>query len=123
MNIKIGKNIRKVRELRCLTQEELADKLGLSQNAYSKLERDETEMTLNKLLKIAELLNVNFLDLIGFDENKLFFNQSSHDNSNGVILNQINESSFLKEQYESRIVDMQKEINYLRNMLEKVLTK
>jgi transcriptional regulator with XRE-family HTH domain len=121
MHIKIGKNIRKIRELKGLTQEELADKLNISQNAYSKLERDETEMTLTKLMKIAQHLNTNFLDLIGFDENKLFFNQTSYDSSNGVVFTQNIENTALKQQYEARITDLQKEVTYLRQILEKSL--
>lgn len=121
--MKIGQNIRKIRELRNLTQEHLAEKLGMSQNGYSKLERDETEMTLSKLMKLAEVLETNFLDLIGFDENKLFFNQTSQDSSNAIMFNHNYEFSELKKQYEERISEQAKEIERLHTLLEKSLTK
>jgi len=121
--MKIGQNIRKVRELKNLTQEYLADKLGLSQNAYSKLERDETEMTLNRLMQLSEVLETNFLDLIGFDADKLFFNQTSHDSSNGIIFTQKIENLKLEKYYDSRIESLEKEIERLHRLLEKALTK
>jgi len=120
--MKIGKNIRKIRELKNFTQEHMAERLGMSQNGYSKLERDETEMTLSKLMKLAEALETNFLDLIGFDENKLFFNQTSQDTSSAIMFNHNYEFTELKKQYEGRIVDLQKEIERLHALLEKSLS-
>lgn len=57
-------NIRKARLFRNYTQEYLAYKLGLSQNAYSKIELCQTMVSVEKLLKIAEILEVDFLKLL-----------------------------------------------------------
>ncbi len=72
MNILIGQNIRKVRELRNYTQEYMAEKLGITQNGYSKLECQSSNMTIDRLTQIAEILTVTINDLLEFDENKLF---------------------------------------------------
>jgi len=57
-------NIRKVRECRNYTQDYLAMKLGISQNSYSKIELAYTKITVEKLVQIAEILQVDLLDLL-----------------------------------------------------------
>lgn len=48
-NKSVAANIRKTREFRNYTQEYLAAKLGISQNAYSKIELGYTKITLERL--------------------------------------------------------------------------
>jgi len=57
-------NIRKIRESRNYTQDYLAAKLKISQNAYSKIELGYSNITLNRLLEIGEILEVELADLI-----------------------------------------------------------
>lgn len=66
----ITKNIRKVRELNYFTQRHVAAKLGMSQNAYSKLETGENALSLEVFLKIAEVFNLTPEELINlkFDD-------------------------------------------------------
>ncbi|KAA0989539.1 helix-turn-helix domain-containing protein [Dyadobacter aurulentus] len=60
----VALNIRKIREYRNYTQEYLAMKLGISQNAYSKIELAYTRITLERLIQIAQILEVDSVDLI-----------------------------------------------------------
>ena len=60
----VSLNIRKVREYRSYTQDYLALKLGISQNAYSKLELAYTRITLERLIQIAQILDVDSIDLL-----------------------------------------------------------
>lgn len=85
----LGHKIKKLRELRNFSQEYMADQLGLSQSAYSKLETDQTELTYNKLSKIAEVLQVSISDIENFDE-KVIFHVNINDNAtyNSVNYNQ-----------------------------------
>jgi transcriptional regulator with XRE-family HTH domain len=53
---KIYDNIRAVRVLKNLSQEYVAETLGVSQSAYGKLERGETRVTWEKLERISEVL-------------------------------------------------------------------
>jgi transcriptional regulator with XRE-family HTH domain len=57
-------NIRKIREFRNYTQDYLAAKLGISQNAYSKIELGYSNITLNRLIEISEILEVDLIALI-----------------------------------------------------------
>ena len=60
----IVSNIRKIREFRNYTQDYLAAKLRISQNAYSKIELGYSSITLNRLVQIAEILEVDLADII-----------------------------------------------------------
>ncbi|SHM45770.1 helix-turn-helix domain-containing protein [Mucilaginibacter sp. OK098] len=63
----IVSNIRKIREFRNYTQDYLAAKLLISQNAYSKIELGYSSVTLNRLIEITEILEVELSDLICLD--------------------------------------------------------
>lgn len=60
----VAATIRKRRELRNYTQEYLALKLNISQNAYSKIELGYTKITLERLFQIADILQYDVIDLI-----------------------------------------------------------
>ncbi|WP_026632345.1 helix-turn-helix domain-containing protein [Dyadobacter alkalitolerans] len=60
----VALNIRKIREYRNYTQEYLAMKLGISQNAYSKIELGYTRITLERLIQISHILDVDTVDLL-----------------------------------------------------------
>jgi transcriptional regulator with XRE-family HTH domain len=64
-------NIRKIREFRNYTQEYLAVKLHISQNAYSKIELGYSSITLTRLIQIAEILEVDLADLINTENDEL----------------------------------------------------
>jgi transcriptional regulator with XRE-family HTH domain len=60
----IAATIRQKREYRNYTQEYLAFKLNISQNAYSKIELGYTKLTLERLFQIAEVLEFKPCELI-----------------------------------------------------------
>jgi transcriptional regulator with XRE-family HTH domain len=83
-------NIKKFRELKNITREDLADKLEMSLSGYSKLERGEVELTVNKMYRIAELLEVSISQILNFDASQIF-NVSNNQIVNGVeVKEQIN---------------------------------
>jgi transcriptional regulator with XRE-family HTH domain len=57
-------NIRRSREALNLSQKEVADRLNMSQNAYSKLELGYTKLTLQHFLLIADALNVPYKNIL-----------------------------------------------------------
>ena len=58
MKEQVAERIRLVRLRLNLSQQNMADELGITVAAYSNLERGVTEISINRLLKIAELLKV-----------------------------------------------------------------
>nr|WP_294792624.1 helix-turn-helix transcriptional regulator [uncultured Mucilaginibacter sp.] len=63
----IAANIRTKREKSNYTQEYLAYKLNISQNAYSKIELGYTKITLERLFQIAEILETDPVLLLNLD--------------------------------------------------------
>jgi transcriptional regulator with XRE-family HTH domain len=59
--------IRKKREEKNYTQEYLAYKLNISQNAYSKIELGYTKITVERLFQIADVLEVGATELLDAD--------------------------------------------------------
>lgn len=63
MNI-VGKHIKRIREEKGISQEELAEHLNVSRQAVSNWERGKTEPDIETLQKIATFFNVNIEVLI-----------------------------------------------------------
>ncbi len=63
-----GERIRLARLQRGLSQENMADLLGLSTTAYGDIERGKTELTISRLTQIAGILDTTAIRLLG-DEN------------------------------------------------------
>jgi len=61
-------NIRRIRESKDYTQDYLAVKLNISQNAYSKIELGYTKITVERLFQIAQILEVDPVALINFSD-------------------------------------------------------
>ena len=57
-------NIRLIREKRNYTQEYMAVKMQCSQNAYSKLELGYSKLTVERLLQVADVLDVTVAELV-----------------------------------------------------------
>jgi transcriptional regulator with XRE-family HTH domain len=55
----IGTRIRKLRESKDYTQDNMAAELEITAGAYAKIERGETDPSATRLLKIAEILEVD----------------------------------------------------------------
>lgn len=55
----IGNRIRKLRESKDLTQENMAAELDITAGAYAKIERGETDPSITRLIQIADILKVD----------------------------------------------------------------
>ncbi len=60
----VGDNLKELRTLSALTQEELADKAGLTVTALSRIERNQAEPRPSTLRKLAEALGVSPAQII-----------------------------------------------------------
>jgi transcriptional regulator with XRE-family HTH domain len=66
--MKIHEKIRLVRESKSWSQEDMAEKLGMSLNGYAKIERGETKAYNPKLEQIAEVLEMDLAELMPDDK-------------------------------------------------------
>lgn len=77
-SMSIGQKIKKVREFKNLTQEHLAEKLGMSVAGYGKIEREDTDVPFSRLEQIAKTFDMKTEDLVGFDEQLVFNIMHNH---------------------------------------------
>ncbi len=62
MKSTLGSNIKKIRLGKELTQENMAFELGITKSAYSKIEREETNVSINRLRAIANIFEVELVE-------------------------------------------------------------
>ena len=107
--------IRKIREIKNYSQDYIAQSLGLSVRAYSKIETGETQLTIKRLNEISGILEVTPMEILGFDEKKIFNRIQPTDFSNE--LQQVGEKPI--EYYDKKIKQLENELNFLRLSFQK----
>ena len=116
---KLGYKIRKVREAKDLKQEYMAQKLNISQNVYSKLERGDIKITTERLAMISDILDVPKETLLKDDFN--VFN--IHHNTYRYIETLIDENKGLFNMLSEHIDYLKQENMRLIKIIEKLSEK
>lgn len=80
----IGDKIRTYRTMKGLSQENVAELLGISLNSFSKIERGETDVSFSRLEQVADVLQIRVNDIVGLNENGFYYMNGSH---NGLFIN------------------------------------
>lgn len=75
---KVGVVIRKAREQKGLSQENMSIELGISQPAYSRLEKKDDRISIPRLIQIAAILGSTVSKLINEKEDESFKSESEH---------------------------------------------
>jgi transcriptional regulator with XRE-family HTH domain len=108
--------IKQIRELKNFTQEYVAQQLGLSTRAYSKIETGETQLTINRLNEISAILEVQPMEVLGFDDKKVFNFYNSNDINN---VKNMNMPEKLIQQYEETIQSLKEQIAVMKLLMDK----
>lgn len=111
-NQNLGERIKRLREERNYSQQYLAGKLGISQKAYSKIETNQTKLSVDNLLKIAEILETSINKILDTDGNAVYNNFSTH-NGEGIVIHKTT-SDKVNELYEKLIQAKDEEIKRLK---------
>ena len=114
---KTGFNIRKMRESKGFSQDYMAQVLNISQASYARIENEDTKITVERLYKIAEVLEKNIIDF--FDADKLKIDtQNNYEGSygNGFIQNLYIEN---KEIYEKLLKSKDEQIALLSDLVNR----
>lgn len=108
----IGHKIKKLRELKNLTQDFMAAQLDITQSGYSRLENNEVDLPFSKLERIAEVFEMKPEDIIAFDE-KYVFNQMHNQTANayGLTINSNN-------QYSEELTKLSERLTALENLIK-----
>jgi transcriptional regulator with XRE-family HTH domain len=71
-----GHKLRLLREFRNYSQEYIAEKLGITQNAYSRIENNQTRLTAERLEKLAVILEITPMELLSEKEPVIYFSDA-----------------------------------------------
>ena len=122
MTMTIGEKITFFRKRLNVSQEEMADRVGMTPQGYGKIERDETDVPHSRLNLICNALNTSLEDLAAYGErsvsnntNSLIGNNSTYQIYSDKMLAQENE--FLKDKIlllESKIKDLEEIITLMK---------
>ena len=69
----INEKIRRIRESKEWSQEQMAEKLNMSLNGYAKIERGESKIYLDKLEQIAQVFDIGVVELMQSDGKNICF--------------------------------------------------
>lgn len=65
--IMYGKRIRDERQLKGLTQAQLAEKIGITQSTLGKYEREKLQPNIDIIIKICKVLEISSDNLLGLE--------------------------------------------------------
>lgn len=109
-----AEKIKRLRESLNYSQEYFARELGISQPAFAKMESGMTRITLKRLVKIAELLEVEPQELL---EGNWTINQYNNGHAYGIVENLHQEN---KEMLQKLIAQLESENSRLREANQKL---
>ena len=92
----VNEKIRKFREAKDWSQEQMAEKLNMSLNGYAKIERGESKIYLDKLEQIAQVFDIDVIELMQSDGRNICF-QIESPQGQGAVYQGVGEVSLLIE--------------------------
>jgi transcriptional regulator with XRE-family HTH domain len=121
--LNIGQNIRRIREMKNLTQEAVAERAGMSVTAYGNIERGDTDVNFRRLAEIAEALEVKEEEIVNLGSTTYNTTNNLQDNSSinssycaGPVTNHYTIDKTLLDKI---LKDKDEEITFLRQQLRK----
>lgn len=119
----IIEKIKEYRKKKGFSHENMAEELHISQAAYSKIEKNETKLTVDRLYQIADILEAPVYELLDANPNNIYNQQNFYDTSVGYqdIQNLYQENKDKTEKieslYEERLKDKDKMIQQLQDII------
>ncbi len=108
-------NIRAIRESKGYTQEYMAEMLDICQSTYADLECGKTPLSINRLLRISDILETDFAELVDHQQSSRVSaqkqSQSPHPPEPGLYQE-------TKGVYEQLIHELRNEIDFLRSLIK-----
>ncbi|MEQ1797114.1 MAG: helix-turn-helix transcriptional regulator [Lacibacter sp.] len=109
-----------LREINDHTQEAIANVLGISQNTYSRLEKNPGSLSTEQAQKLAEFYNVSITDLLSESKPIVTFQHPKFDTANNAYVNHV-ENDNRQAANISEIASLKEEISYLRKQNDDML--
>ncbi|WP_128548574.1 helix-turn-helix domain-containing protein [Larkinella soli] len=120
-------NIRKIRTEKSLTQDVVADRLGITQASYSRMEKGDTAISVDRLEVIADLFGMTTVQLLYWgepllEEEKSVLIAKIHALEKEVerLTQQVNQLEPLQREtllpFETRIANLEKDLKSQKNL-------
>lgn len=107
--------IRIIRETNGFSQEYVASKLEITQQAYSNIEKNPENVSIKRLKQISDVFSVSVTSLIGESEHN--FQQQGGQAATIIHVQGVAENE--RQLYERLIAELKEEIQLLKSMLKK----
>ena len=82
----LSDNLKKIRKENNLTQEDLAEKLGVSRQSVSKWESNQAYPEMDKVVQICKMFNLNMDDLLNQDIKEVNNIKQQRNNINKLLI-------------------------------------
>ena len=114
-NQELGENVRKIRELKGFSQQNLADEIKVDQKTISRIEKGDLSPKFETLVSISKVLSINISQLLAFNESLIFnnYNQYQQGGNYNAYLN--TEIDKVEELYKQLLKEKDEVIELLKN--------
>ncbi len=118
---KVLEKLKEARKEKGFSHENMATELGISQAAYTNIEKNESKLTVERLLKISEILEKPTYYFFETSPNNIYNQTFSENAYGGHIENLYHDNketqTRLAESYETSIKNLKEEIAFLRGLV------
>lgn len=110
-----SKKLRKLRDSKRLTQQELAEMLNVSQPTYCEWEKTDSDIKLENIIKLSEIFEVELSELAPETTTFKIFNNNNNKNQNNSFIGfEVN----IEESYKDLIKSLKSQIKLLEEKIE-----
>lgn len=97
----------------------MAERLFITQRAYSDIENNKTKLDLDRLENLGEIFDLNPLDILTFDEKQVFNNCSLSASANNYsTINFQDNFENERQSYQQQIKHLEEEVVFLRTLIK-----
>lgn len=122
--MKTQDKIRAIRTQQKISQEQMAERLDLTPQVYSKIESGKTKLSLDRIQQIAQILNIDVTELIHNNDNGVFLlineNCTNENLNNGAIIYHGNQQSINEQELKHDNEKMQLIITHKDEIIEQL---
>ena len=114
--------IKEIRESKGLSQESVAYDLNITQQAYSRIEKNPESTTLKRLKELSKIFEVSLISLIGEEDTYIQQNFQQQGGYATSVINMQGNNLTIEEKrlYEEHIKDLRSQVELLKQLIKQV---
>lgn len=111
----LGENVRKIRELKGFSQQNLADEIKVDQKTISRIEKGDLSPKFETLVSISKALSIGLSQLLAFNENLIFNNYIQEQNEGQFVVYNNTSIEKVENLYKQLLKEKDEVIELLKN--------